>query len=192
MVRDCPVLEVGQTKFPKPIGVPADYQKHIRLLSDLLVLAFQADLTRIATFVLANDGSNRSYPNIAVPEGHHDLSHHGWDRAKQARVQAINTFHVGELAYLLGKLKSISDGECTLLDRCLILYGSGISDGDRHNHDNLPILLAGRGNGTVTTGRHLACPRETPLTNLHLALLDRVGAPVEAFGDSTGRLAGLQ
>ncbi|HJZ60388.1 MAG TPA: DUF1552 domain-containing protein, partial [Gemmataceae bacterium] len=187
-----PAVEVGQARFAKPVGVPADFREHARLMCDLLVLAFQADLTRVATFVLANDGSNRSYQGVGVPEGHHDVSHHGGDAAKQAKIRAINTYHVEQLAYLLGRLKALADGDGTLLDRCLVLYGSGISDGDAHNHDDLPILLAGKGNGTVKPGRHVRYPRETPLTNLYLSMLDRLGAPVDAFGDSTGRLGGLE
>lgn len=190
--RAQPIAEVGQTKYPRPVGIPADYREHLRLMSDLLALAFQADLTRIATFVFANDGSNRSYRALGVPEGHHDLSHHGGDRDKQGKIRRINQFHVEQFAYLLGKLKSIPEGDGTLLDHCAIVYGSGISDGDRHNHDDLPILLCGKAGGTLQTGRHLRFPRETPLTNLWLSLLDRVGVSVDAFGDSTGRLAGLE
>jgi len=192
ITRAQPATRVGQTNYPRPVGVPAGFRDHARLLCDLLVLAFQADLTRICTFVFGNDGSNRSYPEIGVAEGHHDVSHHGGDRTKQARIAAINTFHVEQLAYLLGKLKAVSDGAGTLLDRCLILYGSGISDGNAHSHDDLPIVLAGGGNGTVKGGRHIRLARETPLTNLYLSLLDRLGAPVAAFGDSTGRLTGLE
>jgi Protein of unknown function (DUF1552) len=191
LARAQPVAEVGQSKFTRPNGVPADFRDHLRLMADLLALAFQADLTRVATFVFANDGSNRSYHGIGVPEGHHDLSHHGGDPAKQAKVRAVNTFHVEQLAYLLGKLKSLPEGDGTLLDHSLILYGSGISDGDAHSHENLPILLAGRGHGAVVTGRHVRYPAETPLTNLHLSLLERLGVPLDAFGDSTGRLPGL-
>ncbi len=160
-------------------------------MADLLALAFQGDSTRIATFVFANDGSNRSYPAIGVPDGHHDLSHHGGDPAKQQRIGAINRFHVEQLAYLLQKLKSIPEGDGSLLDHCLIVYGSGISDGNAHAHDDLPILVAGRAGGTVKTGRHVRCPRETPLTNLYVSILDRLGVTVPGFGDSTGRLDGL-
>jgi hypothetical protein len=189
--RAQPVAEIGQTKYPRPVGIPGDYREHLRLMGDLLVLAFQADLTRIATFVFANDGSNRSYRAVGVPEGHHDVSHHGGDLDRQARIRRINRFHVEQLAYLLGKLRAIPEGNGTLLDHCMIVYGSGISDGDRHNHDDLPILLCGKGGGTLKAGRHVRCPRETPLTNLWLSLLDRMGVPVDAFGDSTGRLAEL-
>jgi hypothetical protein len=184
-----PAVEVGQRKYPRPLVAPSDIGEHLRLMSDLLVLAFQADLTRIATFVFANDGSNRPYRALGVPEGHHDLSHHGGDRSKKAKIQKINRFHVEQLAYLLGKLKDVKDGDGTLLDHCMIVYGSGISDGDRHNHDNLPILLVGKGNGTLKTGSHLRYPRETPLTNLYLSLLDRMGLALDSFGDSTGRLS---
>ncbi len=174
-----------------PDGVPRDYAEHIRLLMDVLVLAFQGDLTRIATFVLANDGSNRSYRFIGVPEGHHALSHHGRKKEKLAKIRQINRFHVTQMGYLLGKLKEIREGEGTLLDQCMIVYGSGISDGDRHNHDDLPILLAGHGGGSLRPGRHVVYPNETPLTNLYLALLDRMGAPTATLGDSTGPLPGL-
>jgi hypothetical protein len=183
-----PEIAIGQTKYPRPVGVPGDFREHLRLMSDLLVLAFQADLTRIASFVFANDGSNRPYRALGVAEGHHDLSHHGGDRSKQAKIQKINRFHVEQLAYLLGKLQAVKEGEGTLLDHCMIVYGSGISDGDRHNHEDLPILLAGKGGGTLKTGRHLRYPKETPLTNLYLSLLDRMGVTLDSFGDSTGRL----
>ena len=178
-------------KIPRPLGIPADYREHLRLMADLLALAFQSDSTRIATFVFANDGSNRSYPAIGVPDGHHDLSHHGGDPAKQQRIRAINRFHVEQLAYLLQKLKSIPEGSGSLLDHCLIVYGSGISDGNAHAHDDLPILVAGRAGGTVKPGRHVRCPKETPLTNLYVSILDRLGVAVPGFGDSTGRLDGL-
>ena len=186
-----PAVDVGGAKYPRPLGIPADYQEHLRLMSDLLVLAFQSNSTRVATFVFANDGSNRSYPAIGVPDGHHDLSHHGADLAKQERIRKINRFHTAGLAELLGKLKSIPEGEGTLLDHCMIAYGSGISDGNSHSHNDLPILLAGQANGAIKAGRHIRYPQETPLTNLYLTMLDLVGVKVERFGDSTGRLSGL-
>jgi Protein of unknown function (DUF1552) len=186
-----PVVEVGQSSLARPSGVPADYREHIRLMADLLVLAFRADLARVATFVLANDGSNRSYRAIGVPDGHHDLSHHGQDPSKLDKIRAINRFHVEQYAYLVGRLKEAREGDGTLLDRCMVVYGSGISDGNAHSHEDLPILLAGKGNGTLKPGRHVRFAGETPLTNLHLSLLDRMGVSIAAFGDSTGRLAGL-
>ncbi len=158
---------------------------------DLLVLAFHGDLTRVATFVFANEGSNRSYRFIGVPEGHHELSHHTGKKEKQEKIRLINRFHVTQFAYFLGKLKSIKEGQGTLLDQAIIVYGSGIGDGNRHNHDELPILVAGRGSGTIQSGRHIRYPKETPLTNLHLALLERMGAPTNSLGDSTGPLPGL-
>jgi hypothetical protein len=189
--RAQPVVKVGREEFPRPAGIPADYREHLRLMSDLLVLAFRADLTRIATFVFANDGSNRSYRFLGVPEGHHDVSHHGRDPAKQRKIQKINQFHVEQLAYLLGKLRASKEGGVPQLDSCLVVYGSGISDGNRHDHENLPILLAGKGGGRLKSGRHLRFPKETPLTSLYLSMLDRVGVKVPSFGDSTGRLSGL-
>ncbi|HEY7152777.1 MAG TPA: DUF1552 domain-containing protein [Gemmataceae bacterium] len=176
----------------RPTGIPKDYREHLRLMSDMLVLAFQADLTRVATFVFANDGSNRSYRDYGVAEGHHDMSHHGGSKDKKAKIQKINQFHIEQLAYLLGKLKAIKEGNSTLLDHCMIAYGSGIGDGDRHNHDNLPILLAGKGGGTLKTGRHIRYAKETPLMNLYLNLLDRMDVRVDSFGDSTGRLTSLE
>jgi hypothetical protein len=175
----------------KPAGIPKDYPDHLKLLADLMVLAFQCDLTRVCSFAFANDGSNRPYKFLDVSEGHHDLSHHGGDAAKHEKIKKINRFHITQLAYLLERLKSIKEGDGTLLDNCLIVYGSGIGDGDRHNHDDLPILLAGKGGGAVKPGRHLRYAKDTPLMNLYVSLLERVGAPVASFGDSTGQLSDL-
>ena len=183
---------MGAVKVVPPRGIPGDYGEHIRLLSDILVLAFQGDLTRVCSFVYANDGSNRSYRQIEVSEGHHDVSHHGRSKAKQAKIQKINEFHIAQFAYLLNKLKGIREADgSTMLDNCMIVYGSGISDGDRHNHDDLPILLAGKGGGTLASGRHVRFKNNTPLTNLYLNMFDRIGVKAESFGDSTGRLSGL-
>jgi hypothetical protein len=178
-------------EYPLPAGIPANYAEHLRLMCDMIVLAFQADLTRIATFMLANAGSNRSYRPIDVPDGHHDLSHHGGDPQKHAKIREINRFHMRHFAYLLERLKAVPEGAGTLLDQCMIVYGSGLSDGNRHNHDNLPILLAGRGGGTINPGRHLIYEQETPLNNLFISMLDRVGASQPFLGDSTGPLPGL-
>ena len=182
----------GSSRDPgrdRPEGIPEKYEEHLRILADLLVLAFLTDSTRVSTFVFANEGSNKSYSFIGVPEGHHDLSHHGKNAEKQAKVQRINRFHVTQLAYLLEKLDRTREGEGTLLERCMIVYGSGIGDGDRHNHDDLPILLAGGGGGAVRQGRHVVHPRGTPLTNLYLAMLAAIGRPTDTLGDSTGLLA---
>jgi hypothetical protein len=172
-------------------GPGIEYSEHLRLLADVLTLAFQADLTRFATFVFANEGSNRPYKNIGVSEGHHDLSHHGGNKDKQAKIRKINTFHLEQFAYLLRKFKDVKEGDRTLLDSCMIVYGSGNSDGNRHNHDNLPILLAGKGGGTIQPGQHIRFRRETPVANLYLSMLDNLGINVPSFGDSTGRLSGL-
>src|SRR5581483_8752479 len=172
-------------------SAPGDYGEHIRLMCDMMVLAFQADLTRICTFMFANEGSNRSYRLIGVGEGHHDLSHHGRNPEKQEKIRQINRFHVTQLAYILEKMQSIREGEGTLLDNSMVVYGGGISDGDRHNHDDLPVLLAGKGAGAIKTGHHLRYAQNTPMNNLYLSLLDRIGIPAETIGDSTGRLQPL-
>ncbi len=174
-----------------PQGVPSVYQEHLRLLGDLLVLAFQTDTTRVSTFVFANEGSNRAYPFIGVSEGHHDLSHHENNPTKLGKIRQINTFHTTQLAYILTKLKESREGDGTLLDNCMIAYGSGNSDGNRHNHDDLPLLLAGKGGGSIRTGRHLRVARDTPINNLWLSMLERMQTPVDQLGDSTGRLQGL-
>jgi len=175
-----------------PEGIPKDYGEHIRLMEDLMVLAFQGDVTRVATMVIANEGSNRSYPFIDVPEGHHDLSHHGNDAKKLEKIARINRFHVTQFAHLLERLKAVKEGEGTLLDHSMIVYGSGIGDGNQHNHDDLPILLAGRGGGTIKAGRHVKYETGTPLNNLYLSMLDRVGVKRDSLGDSTSRLSDLE
>lgn len=178
-------------EIPAPEGVPADFSEHVKLMFDMLVLGFQTDTTRIATFMLANAGSNRSYAEIGVKEGHHQISHHRDDAEKIANLQKIDQFLVEHYAYFLKRLKSIKEGNATLLDNSMILYGSAISDGNRHRHDDLPIVLAGGGGGTIKTGRHVKYDREIPTANLFLSLLDRMGVREERFGDSTGRLENL-
>jgi hypothetical protein len=173
----------------RPAGVPATFEDHIKLMGDLMTLAFQCDITRIATFVFANEGSNKPYAFIGVPEAHHDLSHHGGNAEKKAKIAKINTFHTRMLAYTLRKLQSVKEGDGSLLDHCLIVYGSGISDGNAHNNENLPILLAGKGGGTFKPGRHVRFANETPLNNLWLAMLQRIGLKAPSLGDSTGILA---
>ena len=138
-----------------------------------------------------NAGSNRSYKQIGVSEGHHNLSHHGKDPKKQEKISKINHYHVTLLAYFIEKLASTPEAGGTLLDNCMVMYGSGIGDGNRHNHDDLPIVLLGKGGGSIKTGRHLEFPRNTPLSNLYVSLLERMGVPVDSFGDSTGRLDNL-
>jgi hypothetical protein len=177
---------------PSPKGIPEEYGEHIRLMCDLAVLAFQTDTTRVATIMFADAGSNRNYRHIDVPDGHHDLSHHGGDANKHAKIRKINHFHTTQLAYMLQKMKSIPEGEGTLLDNCMVLYGSGLGDGNRHNHDDLPVLLAGGGGGMIDTGRHIRVADETPMCNLFMSMLDIMGTPVDWIGDSTGRLRELR
>lgn len=177
--------------FDKPGGIPDTYEQHLRLMFDLLALAFQTDSTRIASFILAHDGSNRPYPSLGVREGHHDLSHHGNDEEKKQKIAKINRFHMAQFAYFLGRLKATQEGESSLLDHCMVVYGAAISDGNRHNHNDLPVILAGRGGGTLLTDRHVRYAKDTPMSNLYLSMLDRVGAPAERLGDSSGRLAQL-
>ena len=157
-----------------------------------MVLAFQADLTRVCSFMFANDGNNRNYKEIGVSDGHHEVSHHGTDASKLEAKKKIDTFHVEQLAYILGRMQAIKevDGN-TLLDNSMIVYGAGISDGDRHNHDDLPVLFAGKAGGAVATGRHIRYAPNTPMTNLYVSMLDRVGVHGETLGDSTGKLHGL-
>ncbi|HRF58687.1 MAG TPA: DUF1552 domain-containing protein [Fimbriimonadaceae bacterium] len=175
-----------------PKGVPSDYGEHIRLLGDMMILAFQADMTRVCTFMLANDGSNRSYRMLGISDGHHDISHHGGNEDKLEKKRRIDTFHVQQLAYVLEKMRATDDVGGSLLDNTMLVYGAGISDGNRHNHDDLPILLAGGGGGAIKTGgQHVVYPQNTPMTNLFLSMLDRVGVRVEKLGDSTGKLNGL-
>jgi hypothetical protein len=175
----------------RPEEQPADLTDHIRLVCDTLVLAFQTDVTRVATFMFGREGSDRSYPMVGVKEGHHSITHHQNKPELLAKIKAINTYHIEQFAYLLSRLRSIPEGEGTLLDNCMIAYGSAIADGNRHDHGDLPILLAGRGGGTIQSGRHLRVPRETPLNNLWLAMLERMGAPTKQLGDSTGVLEDL-
>ena len=185
----------GRSKLPvgalTPRGIPESYAEHLRLLADLMVLAFQTDTTRVATFVLANEGSNRSYPFIGVRDGHHSISHHGHDPVKLSKIQDINVFHSTQLAYLLERLKSVKEGDGNLLDHSMIVYGSGNGDGDRHNHDDLPILLAGKGCGTIRQGRHVVYQKETPLNNLWVSMLNRMDIRDVQLGDSTGELKKL-
>jgi hypothetical protein len=174
-----------------PKGLPADYGEHVRLMGDMMILAFQADLTRICTFMFANEGTNRSYSTIGVTDGHHDLSHHENRPEKQAKIREINRFQVAQVAYILEKMASIKEGSGTLLDNSMIVFGAGISDGHWHNHDNLPVLLAGRAGGSLPTARHIRYAKETPMNNLFLSMLDRMGIRAEGLGDSTGRLKPL-
>ncbi|HAY81773.1 MAG TPA: hypothetical protein DCY79_18365 [Planctomycetaceae bacterium] len=174
-----------------PRSAPAELADHIRLMYDLQVLAFQTDTTRISTFMLGNAGSNRAYKMVNVSEGHHQLSHHRNKEDMMTKIQRIDRFLADQFAYFLQKLRDVREGEGTLLDHCMVMYGSGLSDANRHAHDNLPIVLAGRGCGTITPGQHVVMSSETPLNNLFLSLLDRMDAKVDKLGDSSGRLTAL-
>ena len=175
----------------RPKGIPADYGEHIRLMGDMMVLAFQADLTRISTFMLANDGSNRPFRNIGITDGHHDISHHANEAAKLEKKRQIDKWQAEQVAYILERMQSVKELDGTLLDNSMVVFGAGISDGNRHNHDDLPILFAGKGGGSIRTGRHVRFPKDTPMTNLFITMLDKVGVDVEKLGDSTGKLQGL-
>jgi hypothetical protein len=172
----------------RPVGVPSAYADHARLMFDLQVLAFQGDVTRVITFQLARETSNRTYPEIGVPDPHHPLSHHGNDPEKIARMAKINQFHVSLFAEFLEKLKNTPDGDGSLLDHSLYLYGSGIGNPNIHDHTNLPILVAGGAAGGMKGNRHIRYEKPTPLANLHLTLLDKVGVRLDSFADSTGKL----
>src|SRR5688572_25915416 len=172
----------------RPVGVPAAYADHARLMFDLQVLALQGDVTRVITFQLARETSNRTYPEIGVPDPHHPLSHHGNDPEKIARMAKINQFHVSLFAEFLGKLKATPEGNGTLLDHSLYLYGSGIGNPNVHDHTNLPIPVAGGAATGMKGGRHLKYAKPTPLANLHLTLLDKVGVHLDSFADSNGKL----
>lgn len=172
----------------RPVGVPAAYADHARLMFELQLLAMQGDVTRVITFQLARETSNRTYPEIGVPDPHHPLSHHGNDPAKIERMSKINAFHVSLFAEFLGKLKATPEGNGTLLDHSLILYGSGIGNPNIHDHTNLPILVAGGGATGLKGNRHLKYAKPTPLANLHLTLLDKAGVKLDKFADSNGRV----
>jgi hypothetical protein len=177
--------------YSAPSGKPRDFGQHVRLMGDMMALAFQTDSTRVATFLLAHDGDNRSYPHLGVRQGHHSISHHRNAKDKLAALTKINRYHCTLLAYFLDRLKVIKEGEGTLLDHSMIVYGAAIGDGNRHTHHDLPVLLAGQGNGAIRTGRHIHYPTNTPMANLFLNMLDIMGTPVERLGDSTGRLKAL-
>ena len=167
-----------------PEGVPSVLAEHTQLMFDILLVAFQTDSTRIATLMLADAGSNRSYPEVEVRDGHHELSHHQNDKDKMEKIARIDRYLVERFGYFLEKLKSTKEGDSNLLNNSMILYGSAISDGNRHSHDDLPIILAGHGGGTIQTGRYVNHPNETPLNNLFLAMADRMGAKLDKHGDS--------
>ena len=172
-----------------PSSVPENYSEHTRLMFDLMTVAFQTDSTRIVTFLMAIEQSNRAYREIGIADSHHGLTHHGGDKEKIEKCIKINIYQMEQFAYFLGKLKSTKDGDGTLFDHVMVTYGSGLSRD--HDHDNLPTVVTGRGNGLFHLGRHIRYPAETPLANLHVAMLDQMGVPAENFADSKGKLGYL-
>jgi len=196
-VREIEQRLASAEKDPRPLhpgiekpapGIPFEFPEYVKLMCDLQVLAFQADLTRVTTLVMGREGSNRVYPEIGISDPHHPLTHHRNSAEWIEKVTRINSLHTELFAYLLKKLKSTADGDGTLLDHSMLVYGSGLADGNRHTHEALPVLLAGRGGGSLKTGKHLTYPAGTPITNLYLSLLDRMGVRLETIGDSNGQL----
>jgi Protein of unknown function (DUF1552) len=181
-------LDNALPDLDRPVGVPAAYADHAKLMFDLQVLALQGDVTRVITFQLARETSNRTYPEIGVPDPHHPTSHHGGDPEKLAKIAKINQFHVTLFGYFLERLASVTDGDGTLLDHSVYLYGSGMGNPNVHDHVNLPIIVAGGGAGKIRGGRHIKYVEPMPLANLHLTLLDRVGVRLDSFADSTGKI----
>jgi hypothetical protein len=176
----------------RPSSIPDDYLQYSKLMMDLLVVAWQTDMTRVSSFMLGRDGSNRAYREIGVSDGHHSISHHQGDNERVEKLIKIDQMHVGLFAYLLKRLRETPDGDGSLLDHSLVAFGSSLSESNIHTHDDLPIVLAGTAGGQITGNRHLVYRKETPLNNLFLNMFDAAGVPdVQGFGDSTGRLAGV-
>jgi hypothetical protein len=178
-------------RMDKPYGIPADFGEHFKLLSGMVAIAFQADLTRIVTFVVTREGTSRPYREIGIPDGHHPLTHHRNQPELMEKVRKIDEYHVQQFAGFVEKMKATKEGDRTLLDNSMIVYGAGLSDGNAHLHEDLPTILVGRGGNYFKTGRRVVARRETPMCNLFLTMMDRMGVPTERFGDSTGRLDGL-
>jgi Protein of unknown function (DUF1552) len=172
----------------KPDGIPANFAEHSRLIFDLLAVALQTDITRVATFMLAREGGVRPYPECGVPEAHHSISHHGNNPELVEKLIRIQSYHMEQFAYFVGKLKSIPDGAGSLLDHSAIVYGASMADPNRHDHGRCPTLVAGNAGGRIHSGKHIVYPEGTPMANLHLSMLDAVGVPAEKLGDSTGKL----
>jgi hypothetical protein len=173
----------------RPLGIPDNFEDHIHLMFDLQVLAFQADITRVTTLMIGREEGGRSYPQAGVPEGHHSISHHDNNAEKLAKLAKIDAYHVKQMSIFLGKLKQVQDGEATLLDNSTILFGGGISNGNMHNHEHLPIVLGGGGAGQLEGGRHIVYKQDTPMSNLLRSVLDKAGVHTNTLGDATGMLA---
>jgi hypothetical protein len=192
VLRSQDSANVARPDLKLPTSVPSDFQEHMHLMYDIMVLAFQTDVTRISTLMLGNAGSNRSYKMVGVNEGHHQLSHHRNEDDLMEKIRKIDGYLAKGFSYFLKKLKSVPEGDGNLLDHSMIVYGSGISDANRHSHHDLPIVVAGKANGTIDTGRHIDLGKEVPLNNLFLSMLDRMDAGVTSIGDSSGRLKELR
>lgn len=177
--------------IPKPDGIPGDFGQHVKLMYDLLALALATDSTRVATFMVLREGNNRAYPWLGVTEGHHELSHHGNSPEKKAKIAKINTWHLEQFSGFLAKLKTMREGSGTVLDNSMIVLGSAIADGNAHAHHDLPVVLAGGGAGALKPGRHVQYPKETPMTNLYLTMLDEMGVKADRVGDSTAKLTNV-
>ena len=177
--------------IPKGRGIPSEYASHVNLMLDILTLAFQTDSTRVATFMFSYEKSGRSYPELDAKSSHHSTSHHKKQEANLNQLTRINTHHMELFSRMLQRMSEIPEGDGTLLDNTLICYGAGISDGNKHNNDNLPIILAGGGCGTIDGGRHIVYGKNTPICNLYVEMASRMGLSMESFGDSSGPLSGL-
>jgi len=175
----------------KPYGTPADFSEHFRLMTDMVTIAFQADLTRVLTFLVTHEGTSRAYREIGISDGHHPLTHHRNQIEMMDKVAEINLYHMKQFAAWMQKMKAAKDGDGSLLDHSMIVYGAGLSDGNRHLHEDLPTVMVGRANGTIKPGRRVVFRRETPMCNLFLSMMDRMGTRMDYFGDSTGRLEGV-
>jgi hypothetical protein len=178
-------------KMDKPYGVPADFAEHFKMMSNMMAIAFQADQTRIITFLMTREGSSRPYRELGIPDGHHPLTHHRNQAELMEKVRVINQYHVQQFAGFVEKMKNTQEGDGTLLDNCMLVYGAGLSDPNAHLHEDLPTIIVGRGGNYIKPGRRVIARRETPMCNLFITMMDRMGVPVEEFGDSNGRLGGL-
>jgi hypothetical protein len=179
-------------QMDKPYGIPTDFGEHFKLLSSMVAIAFQADLTRIVTFLVTREGTSRPYRELGIPDGHHPLTHHRNQPELMEKVRKINEYHVQQFAGFVEKMKATQEGDRSLLDNSMMVYGAGLSDGNAHLHEDLPTIIVGRGGNYFKTGRRVVARRETPMCNLFLTMMDRMGVPTERFGDSTGRLDGLE
>ncbi|MBM3765223.1 MAG: DUF1552 domain-containing protein [Acidobacteria bacterium] len=177
--------------MPKPYGVPADFAEHFRLMSDMITVAFQADMSRIVTFLVTREGTSRPYREIGIADGHHPLTHHQGKLELLEKVTKINEYHMQQFAAWMMRLKSIKEGDASILDNSMIVYGAGLSDGNRHTHEDLPVMVMGRGGNHFKGGRRITYRKETPISNLYLTMMDRLGVQTDDFGDSTGRVDGL-